>query len=131
MLNKKKTVLCCLNENWDNLPELKSAVIETGFSIGTSSLPLLGLDIKLDGNQEDMAIWDPVLKKINGTIFKSRALNLPMSGKIAVIKTFCLSSIAYTARMVAIPETYCDRISSYIVNFINSGEARFSEEFKS
>ena len=128
ILNKKKTVLCCLNENWDNLPELKSVAIETGFSIGTSTLPLLGLSLKLDGSQVDMDIWDPVLKKINATIFRSRALNLPTGGKLAVIKTFCLSSIAYTARMVSLPENYCARISSYFVNFINSGGERFSEE---
>ena len=30
--------------------------------------------------------------------------------------------------MVAIPKTYCDRISSFIVNSINSGGVRFSEE---
>ena len=128
LLNKKKTVLCCINEKWENLPELMARVQETGFSVGTGVLPLLGLDISLDGNQDEKRIWDPVLRKLNGTIFKSRALNLPLSGKVAVVKTFCLSSIAYTARMVTLPTFYKDRISDYIVNFINSGGSRFSEE---
>ena len=69
-----------------------------------------------------------MLKRLNGTIFKSRALDLPLSGKVAVVKTFCLNSIAYTARMVYLPISYSDRLSVYIVNFINSRGSRFSGE---
>ena len=101
--------------------KLMARVQETGFSVGTGVLPLLGLDISLDGNQDEKRIWDPVLRKLNGTIFKSRALNLPLGGKVAVVKTFCLSSIAYTARMVTLPTFYRDKISDYITSFINSG----------
>ena len=97
--------------------KLMARVQETGFSVGTGVLPLLGLDISLDGNQDEKRIWDPVLRRLNRTIFKSRALNLPLGGKVAVVKTSCLSSIAYR-----------DKISDYITSFINSGGGRLSEE---
>ena len=49
MLNRKKKVLGCINQKWENLPGLKSKVQEKGCSLGAVVLPLLGLYISLEG----------------------------------------------------------------------------------
>ena len=126
-LNKKKTVLCCLNEKWENLPLIKRNILETGFSLGASDLFILGHTIALDREQDLDALWNPVQRKINSTLFKANSLNLTLGGKLAVIKTFCLGAIAFTARVAPIPAPCCSKIAENLSNFINNGRVKFSE----
>ena len=78
--------------------------------------------------QDIVKLWNPVIQKINSINFKLSALNLPLSCRITALKTFCLSVMAFTARVAPIPDLVCNKITDSIMSIVNSCGVHFRKE---